>query len=184
MPSRGISRAHCPVVSERCQGPLAARRKAQAYFQSEHRDNPACARCAEACSEHHAHCLGKREKPCADKADKVTVVALDDWTITVTEAPAKALTGVPVNLTKARCSASPAIAFSPSVYNIIPSRNNPMLPSSLKVMTITSNLAWAGMDRGLMAPTALPVLICFSCSMISDIRSRSALFDHAFPVCR
>ncbi len=49
----------------------------------------------------------------------------------VTNAPeTKAVTGFPVNLSNARRNESPANAFSPSVSNTMPSKNNPNPPSN------------------------------------------------------
>jgi len=59
----------------------------------------------------------------------VIVVALEDWTISVAMAPQKApRSGVAAALLSTVRNAEPAIALSPSVMTVMPSRNRPTPP--------------------------------------------------------
>jgi hypothetical protein len=84
--------------------------------------------------------LRERREPRADEADRVIVVALEDWTSRVTTARQKAPeSGVAAALLGTVRSAEPAIALSPVGQTVMLSKNEPTPPSTAIAVDIGVN---------------------------------------------
>src|SRR5262249_29519363 len=80
---------------------------------------------------------GNVNKPALTRPIVVMVVALDDWTRSVTSAPQKEpCSGVAAALPSIVRSAEPANAFRPSVMTVMPMRKSPTPPRTEIVVDI------------------------------------------------